>query len=467
MEGHAALNVHRENAQPLHLVGDSRGADGPADDVELLTIDDLDVEGRRVLLRADFDVPLTSAASGVPVRVRDDTRIRAALSTIDELRRRGARLVLVSHLGRPRGPDPSLSMRPVADRLAELTGVPVPLAPAVIGPRVRELTDRLEPGQMLTLENVRFEAGEARNDPRLAAALAELADVYVDDAFGSAHLAEASTWGVARRLPCAAGRLMEREVNALSALVHRPVRPLVAIIGGARAQEKIGVVRHLLQVGDVVCMGGGACFPFLAALGHGVGASVCPREDVEQARIALSSADGTGARLALPKDLLLAGWDQHEAPVIRTLDGVDVPDGWMGLDIGPKTADRFAAEALAAETVFWSGPMGRFELPQFAEGTRAIADAVAATSAATVVGGGETTQALRRFAVHDRVSHVSTGGAAMLGFLEGCELPGVQVLRKKQAAVARGVPTRLWAVGLGSSVLDRSPQRPYPVRPQT
>jgi phosphoglycerate kinase len=447
MEGHVALTVNRENVHPLHVVGDSRGADGPADDLELLTIDDLDVEGRRVLLRADFDVPLTSAATGVPVRVRDDTRIRAALSTIDELCRRGARLVLLSHLGRPRGPDPSLSMRPVADRLAELTGVPVPLAPAVIGPRVRELIEQLEPGQMLILENVRFEDGETRDDPQLAVALAELADVYVDDAFGSAHLAGASTSGVARRLPSAAGRLMEREVNALSALVHQTGRPLVAIIGGANAREKIGLVRRLLQVADVVCIGGGTCFPFLAALGHGVGASLCSREDVEQARTALFSADGTGERLGLPNDLLLARRGRHETPVMRTLDGVDVPDGWMGLDIGPKTADWYAEQALAAETVFWSGPMGRFELPEFAGGTRAIADAVAATSAATVVGGGETLQALRRFAVHDCVSHVSTGGAAMLEFLEGRELPGVQVLRTKRAAVARGVPTGVRAVG--------------------
>ena len=429
----------RRKSRLLPPAGDSREAHGPADEIELLTIDDLDVEGRRVLLRADFDVPLTSAAAGIPLRVRDDTRIRAALTTIDELCRRGARLVLVSRLGRPHGSDPVLSMRPVADRLAELTGVPVPLAPAVTGWRVRELIDGLASGQMLILENLRFETGEKRNDPRLAQALAELADLYVDDAFESAHRAQASTWGVARLLPSAAGRLMEREVNALSALVHPPARPLVAIIGGVRAREKIGLVRRLLQVADVVCIGGGTSFPFLAALGHSVGAFLCPREDVEQARLALASADGARERLVLPKDLLVARWGSVQAPVTRKLDGVDVPGGWMGLDIGPKTADRYAAEVLAAETVFWSGPMGRFELPQFAAGTRTIADAVASTSAATVVGGGETVQALTRFGVHDRVSHVSTGGAAMLEFLEGRELPGVQVLRKEARHTSRRI----------------------------
>jgi phosphoglycerate kinase len=395
---------------------------------EFRTIDDLDVEGRRVLLRADFNVPITPASAGGPVSVADDTRIRAALSTIEELRRRGARLVLSSHLGRPKGPDPALSMRPVADRLENLTGASVPLAPAVIGPRVCELTERLEPGQMLMLENVRFEAGETCNDPALASALAELADLYVDDAFASAHRAHASTWGVAHLLPCVAGRLMEREVNALNAVVERPARPLVAILGGAKIGDKSGVVRRFLELADVVCIGGGMCFPFLAALGHSVGQSLCPREDVEQARMALVAAAGSTDRLALPRDLLLARWGEEDRAMTRFLDGVEVPDGWMGLDIGRATADRYAAEVASAATVFWNGPMGRFELPQFVAGTLAIADAVASTSATTVVGGGETAESLRRFGLQDRVNHLSTGGGAMLEFLEGRELPGVQVL---------------------------------------
>ena len=400
---------------------------------ELRTIDDLDVEGRRVLLRADFNVPVTAASAGVPVRVVDDTRIRAALSTIDELGRRGARVVLISHLGSPRGPDPALSMRPVADRLGKLTGASVPLAPAVIGPAVREVTERLEPGQMLMLENVRFEAGETRNDAPLASALAELADLYVNDAFACAHRAHASTCGVGHLLPGAAGRLMEREVHALSAIVERPARPLLAILGGATMGDKIGIVRRLLELADMVCIGGGMCFPFLAALGHSVGRSLCPREDVERAQMALGAAAGSNDRLVLPKDLLLARWAEDVAAVTRALDGVDVPDGWMGLDIGAKTADWYAARIAAATTVFWNGPVGRFELPQFAAGTRAIADAVASTSATTVVGGGETSQALRRFRLQDRVNHLSNAGGAMLALLEGRQLPGLQVLMARRA----------------------------------
>ena len=242
----------------------------------LRTIDELDVEGRRVLLRADFNVPLHRPQPGGPIEVADDTRIRAALETIAELRARGARLVLVSHLGRPKGIDPALSMQPVADRLAELTGAPVTLAPAVTGPEVIELTERLAPGEMLMLENIRYEPGETRNDPDLVSALAELADMYVNDAFGTAHRAHASTEGIAHRLPSAAGRLMEREVHTLQAIVERPDRPLVAILGGAKVSDKIGVVERFLELADVLCIGGAMCFPFFAAQGHRVGASLCP-----------------------------------------------------------------------------------------------------------------------------------------------------------------------------------------------
>jgi phosphoglycerate kinase len=400
---------------------------------ELRTIDDLNVEGRRVLLRADFSVPLTQASARAPARVADGTRIRAALATIQELRLRGARLVLVSHLDRPEGHDPALSMRPVADHLAKLTGVPVLLAPAVTGPHVRELSDRLAPGQMLMLENVRFEPGETRNAPTLASALAELADLYVDDDFGSAHCVHASTEGVAHRLPCAAGRLLASEVGALNAIVQRPERPLVAVLGGAKASGKIGVARHLLKLADVVCIGGGMCFPFLAAQGHSVGGSLCPHDDLEPARLALAAAARSGCRLELPQDLLLAETGDEEGIPARALDGVDVPDGWRALDIGPKTADRYAAEIAAAATVFWYGPMGRFELAPFAAGTHAIADAIASTSAATIAGGAKTAQALRSFGLHDHVSHLSTGGAATLEFLAGRELPGVQVLLRTAA----------------------------------
>jgi phosphoglycerate kinase len=393
----------------------------------LPSIDDLDVDHRRVLVRVDFNVPLEHASAGAPVRVADDTRIRAALPTIEELRGRGARLVLVSHLGRPKDRDPALSMRPVADRLAQLTGAPVTLAPAVIGPRVRELTERLAPGEILLLENVRYEPGETHDDPELVAALAELADLYVNDAFGTAHRAHASTEGIAQLLPSAAGRLMERELRALSALVKQPERPLVAILGGAKVSDKIGVVERFLELADVLCIGGAMCFPFLAAQGHTVGDSLCPAEDVEAARSALAAAANSRCRLELPEDLVLAERaDAHASP--RPLPGVDVPDGWIGLDIGSRTAARYAREITAAATVFWNGPMGRFELEPFATGTRLIADAVASTSATTVVGGGETVEAVRSFGLDDRVSHISTGGGATLEFLEGRELPGVAAL---------------------------------------
>ena len=421
---------------------------------ELLTIDDIDVDGRRVLLRADLNVPLTPVSAGLPVAVADDTRIRAALPTIEELCRRGARLVLISHLGRPGGPDPAWSMQPVANRLGGLTGAPVRLAPGVIGTDVCELARRLQPGQMLMLENVRFEAGETRNDPRLAGALAELADLYVDDAFASAHQDHASTSGVAHLLPSAAGRLLAREVNALRAVVDEPARPLVAVLGGARLGEKVGVVRRFLELADVVCIGGGMCFPFLAALGHSVGQSLCSREDVGRARTALVAAAGSTDRLVLPDDLELVRWGSDDGAVTDSLDGVDVPNGWMGLDIGARTAARYAEAILTAATVFWNGPMGRFELPQFAGGTRVVAQAVASTSAATVVGGGETVDAVRQFGLEERVSHVSTGGQAMLEFLEGRELPGVEVLRRTARARVQGAD-------------GRGPERNGPAAPPT
>jgi phosphoglycerate kinase len=398
----------------------------------LPSIGDADVEDQRVLLRVDLNVPLWRASAGTSARVADDTSIRAALLTIEELRRRGARVVLASHLGSPEYRDSAWSMRPVAERLARLTGASVPLAPAVVGPEVRELTERLMPGEMLMLENVRFEPGEKRNDPELASALAELADLYVNDAFAAAHQPYASTEGVAHRLPCAAGRLMEREVYALSALVECPTRPLVAVLGGARVHDKIGVIRRFLALADAVCIGGAMCFPFLAILGHDVGRSMCPHEDLEPARTALSAAARTG-RLELPQDLVLARWGEESAAP-RELDGVDVPTDWMALDIGPRTVRQYAEELATAATVFWDGPMGRFELGGFAAGTRAIADAVASTSATTVIGGRDTVKALRSYGLQERVSHVSAGCAATFEFLEGRQLPGIEALLRSPVA---------------------------------
>jgi phosphoglycerate kinase len=387
------------------------------------TLQDLGaVDGRRVLVRVDFNVPLDQGA------VADDTRIRAALPTIEELRGSGARLVLVSHLGRPKAREPEFSMRPVADRLAELTDADVTLAPGVVGDDVRALADDLAPGSVLVLENVRYEPGETTNDPALAAALAELADMYVNDAFGAAHRAHASTEGVTRLISDhAAGRLLEREVTTLRELLEEPGRPLVTVLGGAKVSDKIAVIERFLEVADTILIGGAMCFPFLAAQGHSVGSSLCQDEDVELARRVLASGDEHRASLELPSDLVLADRFAADAQT-RELDGVDVPDGWMGVDIGPRTATAYAETITSAATVFWNGPMGAFEMEPFAAGTRAVAEAVANAPGKTVVGGGDSAAAMQLFGLADRVTHLSTGGGAALELIEGRALPGVEAL---------------------------------------
>jgi phosphoglycerate kinase len=339
-------------------------------------------------------------------------------------------VILAADLGPPKDREPELSLRPAADRLAELTDADVTLAPAVVGPEVEAYAEELLPGDVLMLENVRYEPGETKNDPELARAYARLCDAYVNDAFGAAHRAHASTEGVARLVPeHAAGLLLEREVRTLTQILEDPARPLVAIVGGAKVTDKIGVIDAFLQRADAVLVGGAVCFPFFAAQGHPVGASLCEEEGIEPARRALAEA-GTDARapLHLPVDLVLA--DRFAANAQRTeLDGVDVPDGQMGLDIGPRTAQGYADEIAGAGSVFWNGPMGAFELEPFAAGTRAVAEAVAAAEATTVVGGGDSAAALRAFGLADRVTHLSTGGGASLELIEGKTLPGVEVLR--------------------------------------
>jgi phosphoglycerate kinase len=372
------------------------------------TLDDLgDLDGRRVLVRVDFNVPL--AGDGT---ISDDARIRAALPTLHELRGKGARLVLLSHLGRPKGgPDPELSLKPVADRLAELLGEPV------------AFDDPDTDAAVTLMENVRFEPGETKNDPALAARYAELGDVYVNDAFGSAHRAHASTEAVAHLLPHAAGRLLEREVTTLNGILESPERPLVAIVGGAKVTDKIGVLDAFLQRADHVLVGGAMCFPFFAAQGHEVGSSLCEQEGIEPARRALADGDG---RLELPVDLVLG---REFAADTETREAeVDVPEGWMGLDVGPRTAQRYAEIIGGAGTVFWNGPMGAFELEPFAAGTRAVAEAVAAAPGTTVVGGGDSAAAIAKFGLADDVDHLSTGGGASLELIEGKALPGVEAL---------------------------------------
>jgi phosphoglycerate kinase len=386
------------------------------------TLDDLDVDGRRVLVRVDFNVPLGDGG------VADDTRIRAALPTIEELRTRGAALILVSHLGRPKDREPELSLEPVRARLSELLGVPVQLAPGVVGDEVTAAAHQLSPGEVLLLENVRYEPGETKNDATLAAGLAALAEVYVNDAFGAAHRAHASTEGVAHRVSQAgAGRLLEREVTTLNGILEDPAKPLVAVVGGAKVTDKIAVIDRFLEVADAILIGGAMCFPFFKAQGHDVGASLCEEEGLEPARRALEAAQAGGCRLELPSDLVLG--DRFAADAQRReLDGVDVPDGWMGLDVGAQTAERYAAEIAQAGTVFWNGPMGAFELRAFAAGTRAVAEAVAQASGTTVVGGGDSAAALQQFGLADQVTHLSTGGGASLELLEGKRLPGVEAL---------------------------------------
>jgi phosphoglycerate kinase len=392
------------------------------------SLEQLDVRGRRVLVRVDFNVPLERGAGG-RMRVADDTRIVAALPTIEELRGRGARLVLASHLGRPKGPgERELSMAPVAERLSELTGAKVALAPAVVGPEVTALSEQLRDGEVLMLENVRFEPGETSNDPELARALAALADAYVNDAFGASHRAHASTEGVAHLLPNAAGRLLEREVRTLTRILEHPRHPLVAVIGGAKVADKIRVIDRFLEIADALLIGGAMCFPFLRAQGHAVGDSLCGAEDAEHARALLGRAGASQqARLELPSDLVIG--DRMAADARRrVLDGVEVPQGWMGLDIGPKTATGYAREIERAGSVFWNGPMGAFELEPFARGTREVAEAVARASAVTVVGGGDSAAALARCGLEERVDHLSTGGGATLRMMEGQSLPGVRAL---------------------------------------
>ena len=389
------------------------------------SVRDAEVEGRRVLVRADLNVPLEQGPGGA--EVGDDTRIRASLPTIRSLLERGASVVLVSHLGRPKGADPELSMAPVAARLGELLGAEVPLAPGVVGDDVEAAAERLQPGQVLLLENSRFEPGETEDDPELAAGLARLAELYVNDAFGAAHRAHATTRGVASLLPSCAGLLLEREVEELTRVRDHPEPPLVVVLGGAKVTDKIGVIERFLGSADEIVIGGAMCFSFFKAEGRDTGESLLDEDSVEAARELLPRAERAKARLHLPEDLVL-GREFSAETEVQELNGVDVPEGWMGLDIGFNTAVNYAKLIGAAGTVLWNGPMGAFELEPFAAGTRAVAEAVAAAPGHTVVGGGDSAAAMARFGLAGRVDWLSTGGGASLELLEGAELPGVEAL---------------------------------------
>jgi len=377
----------------------------------LRTLDDLgDLDGKRVFVRVDFNVPMDGDV------ITDDARIRAALPTLEELRRRGARLLLAAHLGRPKDREPELSLAPVAARLGELLDTDVTL--------LADLDEPVPDDHVVMLENVRYEPGETKDDPELARRYAALADAYVDDAFGAAHRAHASTHAIAKLLPSAAGLLLQREVETLQGILADPRRPLVAIVGGAKVTDKIGVLEAFLDTADTIVIGGAMCFPFFKAQGHEVGASLCEEEGLEPARRILERG---GDKLQLPVDLVCGESFSADTPV-TPVDGIDVPDGLMGLDVGPRTAQAASEVIASAGTVFWNGPMGAFELEPFAAGTRAVAEAVAKASGTTVVGGGDSAAALRQFGVEDQVSHLSTGGGASLELIEGKTLPGVEVL---------------------------------------
>ncbi len=386
------------------------------------TIADIDLKGKKVLVRVDYNVPIKEG------KVSDDTRIKAAMPTVKYMLDKGAAVILCSHLGRPKeGPDPQFSMKPVADHLSKLLGKPVAFAEDCIGPVAEKAAQALKPGDVLVLENTRFHKEETKNNEEMSRQLASLADIYVNDAFGSAHRAHSSTEGVAHILPAVAGFLMEKEIQYLGGAVANPKRPFVAILGGAKISDKIGVIRNLLTKADSVLIGGGMANTFFKAQGYPIGNSLVEDEALDTARELLKDSQG---KLRLPVDVVIADSMEPNA-AIKTMSMGPVPDGWRILDVGPETVASFAKVISGAGTVVWNGPMGVFEDPRFAKGTFELAKSVAASSATSIIGGGDSVAAVNKAGLADKITHISTGGGASLEMLEGLTLPGVAALMDK------------------------------------
>jgi len=389
------------------------------------SVKDIDVKGKKVLVRCDFNVKMEDGV------ITSDKRIVASLPTIQYLLDNGAKVILCSHLGRPKGEfKPEFSLAPVAVRLSELLGRPVKMAKDVVGESAQALAADLKEGEVMLLENVRFHAEETKNDPEFAKKLASLADIYVNDAFGSAHRAHASTTGVADYLPAVCGFLIQKELEYIGGALESPRRPLVAILGGAKVSDKIGVITNLMDKVDTLIVGGGMAYTFFAALGHTVGTSLLEADKIDLAKEMMEKAKAKGVKFLIPIDNVV-GKEYKEDTEYQIVDSDDIPDGWMGLDIGPKSTELFASAVKDAGTVIWNGPMGVSEWEHFANGTIGVATAIAESNAISIIGGGDSAAAIQKLGFADKMSHISTGGGASLEFLEGKELPGVAALNDK------------------------------------
>ena len=391
-----------------------------------LSVRDLDLRGKRVLMRVDFNVPLEKGV------ITDDTRIRAALPTIKYIIERGGKLILMSHLGRPKGVDPKLSLKPVSRRLSELLGKEVKMAPDCIGDEVQRMVAEMKEGDVILLENLRFHKGETENDPEFARELASLGDVYVSDAFGAAHRAHASTEGVTKFIPqAAAGFLMEKEIEYLSKAVQSPEHPFVVILGGAKVSDKIGVLTNMLERADAILIGGGMAYTFLKAQGYNVGKSIVEEDKLDLARQIMDEAKEKGVEFKLPVTTVIADRFAPDANS-KVVKSTEIPDGWLGVDIGPETVEEFSKVIGRAKMIVWNGPLGVYEFDKFAKGTVAVAKMLAESDAITIIGGGDCVAAVQKAGVADKMTHISTGGGASLEFLEGKELPGIAALTDKR-----------------------------------